>query len=205
MDLSVTLQQLLLFAGTLSVAILSPGPAIVAVSQSAFARGRRYTLPYAWGLAIGASCWSLFALLGLTVLFAILPWTYLALKIAGGAYLIWIAWRMWKGASLPLPDPAEAGRGRGFLGGLVLNLSNPKPALFYSAVLLTVFPAILSVADKTVIYATALSIEFSFYTALASLMALPVLRRRYYAAKSRIDRISAALIGALGLSLILRQ
>ncbi|MDB6179428.1 LysE family translocator [Paracoccus sp. Z330] len=203
--LNITLEQLSLFAATLAMAILSPGPAIIAVSQSAFAMGRRRALPYGWGLATGASLWCLTALLGLTVIFRILPWTFMAMKVLGGLYLIWIAIRMWRGARDPLPDPAEAQMGMTFWGGIALNLSNPKPALFYSAVLLSIFPTTLSFADKGLIYTTALSLEMGFYTAMACLMALPLLRRRYYAAKFWIDVIAACAIGMLGLSLILRQ
>ena len=203
--MTITADQLALFVGTLAVAILSPGPGVIAVSQGAFALGRRRALPYGWGLALGASIWCVFALLGLTVIFRALPWTYVALKIVGGAYLVWIAFKMWGHAHDPLPDPAEGSRGMGFLGGLMLNLSNPKPALFYSAVLLSIFPAWLTAGDKLAIYATAVSIELAFYTALASLMALPWLRRRYYAAKFWIDRAAGLAIGLLGLSLILRH
>lgn len=203
--MAITADQLLLFVGTLSVAILSPGPGVIAVSQGAFALGRRRALPYALGLALGASVWCLFALLGLTVVFRALPWTYVALKVLGGAYLVWIAWKMWRHAPDPLPDPAEGSRGMGFRGGMMLNLSNPKPALFYSAVLLSIFPALLSAGDKLAIYVTAASVELAFYSALASLMALPWLRRRYYAAKFWIDRAAGLAIGLLGLSLILRH
>lgn len=203
--LAFSVDQMALFVATLTVAILSPGPGVIAVSQSAFAMGRSRALPYAWGLALGASLWCLFSLLGLTVLFRVVPWTYVLLKVLGGAYLIWVAVGMWRGAHKPLPDPAESPRGMNFLGGLALNLSNPKPALFYSAVLLSIFPPLLSPLDKTAIYGTALTIEMAFYTGLACLMALPLLRRRYYAAKLWIDRVAAGLIGALGLSLILRH
>ncbi|MTD99524.1 LysE family translocator [Paracoccus sp. YIM 132242] len=201
----MTADQLVLFVGTLAVAILSPGPGVIAVSQGAFALGRRRALPYAWGLALGASVWCLFALLGLTVVFRLLPWTYVALKVLGGTYLVWIAWKMWRHAPDPLPDPGTDSRGMGFTGGMMLNLSNPKPALFYSAVLLSVFPVLLTAGDKLAIYATAAGVELAFYTALASLMALPWLRRRYYAAKFWIDRAAGLAIGLLGLSLILRH
>ncbi|MBM3605863.1 MAG: LysE family translocator [Alphaproteobacteria bacterium] len=200
----MTAEQLGLFVATLAVAILSPGPGVIAVSQGAFALGRRRALAYGWGLAVGASIWCLFALLGLTTLFRIAPWTLVIMKMAGGAYLIWIGLKMWRHAADPLPDPDAVGRGMGLWGGVALNLSNPKPALFYSAVLLSVFPAALGAADKGAIYAVALSVELFFYTALASLMALPWLRRRYYGAKFWIDRGAGLAIGLLGLSLVLR-
>lgn len=202
--IQITADQIAIFVGTLSVAILSPGPGIIAVSQTAFAMGRARALPYGWGLALGASAWCFASLFGLTVLFRLAPWTFMALKLLGGAYLIWIAWKMWAHAADPLPDPAESRWGTGFLAGMALNLSNPKPALFYSAVLLSIFPASLTWADKAVIYATASAVEVAFYTALASVMALPWLRQRYYGAKLWIDRTAGAAIGLLGLSLILR-
>ncbi|MCZ0961261.1 LysE family translocator [Paracoccus benzoatiresistens] len=203
--MTITADQLLLFVATLSVAILSPGPGVIAVSQGAFALGRSRALPYAWGLALGASVWCLFALLGLTVIFRILPWTYVALKVLGGAYLVWIAWKMWRHAPDPLPDPTQGNAGMGLAGGAMLNLSNPKPALFYSAVLLSIFPALPTAGDKLAIYVTAAAVELAFYSALVSLMALPWPRRRYYAAKFWIDRTAGLAIGLLGLSLILRH
>lgn len=203
--LAITVPQLTVFVVTLAVAILSPGPGIIAVSQSAFALGRRRALPYGWGLAFGASLWCLAALAGLTVLFTALPWTFTVLALAGGAYLVWVAWKMWRHAADPLPDPAESRLGIGFRAGMAVNLANPKPALFYSAVVLSIFPSSLGLGDRAVIYGTALSVEMVFYTALASLMALPLLRRRYYAAKFWIDRAAATAIGLLGLSLILRH
>ena len=201
--LTITPDQMALFVATLSAAILSPGPGVIAVTQGAFALGRRAALAHGWGLALGASFWCLFALLGLTALFRVAPWTLVALTLAGGAYLVHVGIRMWRHAADPLPQ--GPGAGRGFRGGIVLNLSNPKPALFYSAVLLSIFPPILGPADKGAIYATALSVELFFYTALASLMALPLLRRRYLAAKFWIDRGAGLAIAALGLSLILRH
>lgn len=201
--IQVTTEQMAVFVATLSVAILSPGPGVIAVSQGAFSLGRRRALTYGWGLAIGASVWCLFALLGLTALFRVAPWTLTALKLMGGAYLLWIGVKMWRHAADPLPDPAH-GRARGLWAGMALNLSNPKPALFYSAVLLSIFPGALGLADKGAIYAVALSVELLFYTALASLMALPVLRQRYFASKFWIDRGAGFAIAALGLSLILR-
>lgn len=200
--LQITSAEMAVFVATLSLAILSPGPGVIAVSQGAFALGRRHALAYGWGLALGASIWCLFALLGLTALFRVAPWTLTAMTMAGGAYLVWVGAQMWRHASAPLPDPA--GGAMGFAAGVMLNLANPKPALFYSAVLLSIFPSVLNLADKGAIYALALSVELFFYSALACLMALPLLRRCYLASKFWIDRAAGAAILALGVSLILR-
>ena len=143
----------------MTLAILSPGPAIIAAIQTAFSRGREVALPFGMGLAFGASLWGLFALAGLAVIFKLHPELYRFVKIIGGVYLLWMSWGLWRAATLPLPEAAEKRFGRGFWGGVLLNLSNPKPALFYSALLLSLFPGPLSLAKQASIYATALSTE----------------------------------------------
>lgn len=197
-----TAAQLLLLVSTLTLAILSPGPGIIAATQTAFARGRALALPYGIGLAAGASLWALFAILGLAVVFQLVPALYLALKLFGGLYLLWIARAMWRGASGPAPEAAGGRFGRGFWGGVMLNLSNPKPALFYSALFVAVFPGPLSPLGRGTIYAAALGTELFWYVAITALMSTAVMRMRYIAARAWIDRGAALLIGALGLALL---
>lgn len=200
----VTLAQLGLFAATLSVAILSPGPGIVAVSQAAFRLGRRDAMPYALGLALGASAWCLVALLGLTVLFEAVPLALSAFHVLGGLYLLRVAYGMWAHARDPLPEPGAA-KGQGLGAGLALNLANPKPGLFYASVLLSIFPDIRGVAGNALVYATALAVELAFYLGLAAVLSAGPIRARYFGAKPWIDRTAALLIAALGLLLILRH
>lgn len=201
---AVTLPALALFVTTVGLAILSPGPAIIAASRSAAARGRQASMPYAMGLAIGASVWCLFALFGLTVLFQAWPQSYAVMRLIGGAYLIWIAVKMWRHAADPLSMEGGTAGGPGFRHGLALNLSNPKPALFYGGIILMIFPG-LSTAGAAIVYLVALSVEVCFYALVTVLMATGPMRRGYRAAKTTIDRIAGTLIGVLGLTLILRH
>lgn len=202
---ALSLAQIVVFASTVSVAILSPGPAIVACAQAAMARGRARTMPFALGLALGASLWCLLSLFGLSVLFRLLPQLFAALKVLGGVYLLWVAWKMWRHAADPLPGGAAVGGGPGFWSGIALNLSNPKPALFYGAVLLSIFPRLHGVAGPVVVYAVALACELTFYTLVARLMSAGPMRRRYFGARTAIDRIAGGLIGMLGALLIIRH
>ena len=97
----------------------------------------------------------------------------------------------------------ETVTGPGFLRGVALNLSNPKPALFYGSVILSIFP-VLTAVESVAVYAIALLVEVAFYAAITTLMATGPMRRAYVGAKTWIDRIAGALIGALGVSLIFR-
>ncbi len=197
-----TLDQVLLLVSALTLAILSPGPAIISATQTAFARGRAIAVPYGMGLAFGASLWGLCALLGLTAVFTVVPALYLALKVFGGFYLIWMAWGLWRGATGPVPEAARNPFGTGFLGGIALNLSNPKPALFYSALIVAIFPVQASAAGQGAIYATLLATEMFWYVAVTLAMSTAPVRRRYAAARLWIDRGAALVLGALGLALL---
>lgn len=186
----------------LTTAILSPGPSIIAATQLALSQGRDKALPYGLGLAFGASLWCLFALFGLAVIFKLYPPLFQAAKIAGGVYLLYMAWGLWRAAHLPLPKPADSRFGRGFPGGMILSLSNPKPALFYSAVILTIFPDPHGAAMFAAIYATALVTELFWYSTVTVSMSTNAMRKRYFAAKFWIDRIAALALAGLAAMLI---
>ncbi|RDW14118.1 LysE family translocator [Paracoccus thiocyanatus] len=194
-------EQVIALVSALSLAILTPGPAIIATVQTAFLHGRRRALPYALGLATGASLWCLFALAGLAVLFRLHPALFVALKIFGGFYLLWFAWTLWRASARPLP-PAAGGATKGFWGGIALNLSNPKPALFYAALILSVFPEPMGVGRQALIYGLCLATELFWYALVAVLMSTAILRARYFAAKTWIDRAASIAMGLLGVLLI---
>lgn len=203
MGAAISLDQVVKLVVALSLAILAPGPSIIATVQTALAHGRERALPYALGLACGASLWCIFALLGLSALFKLHPPLFVAMKIMGGIYLLWFAWRLWAASAQPLP-PA-AGGAKGFLGGIALNLSNPKPALFYAALILSIFPEPMALGPQAALYAICLATELFWYTAVAVLMSAAAMRLRYFAAKSWIDRAASIAMAVLGLLLIIKH
>ncbi|MCQ0970364.1 LysE family transporter [Paracoccus sp. TK19116] len=197
-------EQALALVAALSLAILSPGPAIVAAIQTAFAQGRDRALPYALGLATGASLWCLVALLGLAVIFQLHPGLYTGMKIFGGLYLLWFSFNLWRASAKPVPN-AASGVQRSFWGGIALNLSNPKPALFYAGLILSLFPERLSAGLQAGIYALCLGTELFWYTTVTVLMSTAVMRARYFSAKLWIDRTAALALALLGVLLIFDQ
>ncbi|MFC3528818.1 LysE family translocator [Paracoccus mangrovi] len=199
----MSVEQVIALVSALSLAILTPGPSIIATVQTAFAHGRERALPYALGLAFGASLWCIFALGGLAVLFKLHPALYVGFKIFGGLYLLWFALGLWRASTQPLPQAAAGAKG--FLGGIALNLSNPKPALFYAALILSVFPEPMGPGRQGLIYAICLATELFWYATVAVLMSTATMRSRYFAAKFWIDRTAAIAMAALGLLLIVKH
>ncbi len=194
--------DLIAFNIILAAALMSPGPALLFILRTAIADGRRAGLAAGAGLALMAGLWTLAALLGLEGLFAMFPWAYLSLKIAGAAYLIYIAITTWRAASKPMTDNTRPG-GRAFRDGLLINLGNPKAVLFAAAVLVVVFPKGLNPFEALIIVGNHIAVEIAFYGVFASLLGSGMARRSYVCARPVMDRCAAALMGALGLKLIL--
>ena len=86
-----------------------------------------------------------------------------------------------------------------------MNLFNPKSVLFAAAVLVTVFPAGPGLADSIVIVANHFLVEIAFSTALAFSMSTQAAAKRYMQAKIYIDRTAAAVLGALGVRILLSR
>lgn len=132
-----SLEYLIPFAAATLVFAVMPGPAILYTAAETIARGRRAGLMAAFGLHVGGMVHVSAAAAGLSAVFAYVPEAFLALKIAGALYLIWLGIGMIRGrldaASLP-GNTARRPR-RAFARAITVELLNPKAALFFIAFL----------------------------------------------------------------------
>lgn len=144
MDLSA----LLIFAGALLVAAGSPGPSIAALVARVLTRGARDVLPFLAAMWIGEALWLSLAVWGLSALAQSFHLVFAAIKWAGVAYLLYLAWKMWNAPAdiEASATPAKRGAARMFAAGLAVTLGNPKIMVFYLALL----PTIVDVASLTV-------------------------------------------------------
>ena len=192
----VTAAQLALVLGAQAVALATPGPALVSISQKAISQGRAPALLFGLGLGFGATSWVLASMLGLGILFHRFPVLITAMTLLGGGYLIYTAWAIWRRADAPLYEGAAAANG--FWAGYLLNVSNPKPILFFASLFLSVFPEPFTLASGAAVYLSMLALELSFFTAVALTLTTPSVRARALRAKPVIDRVAAVVIGGLG-------
>lgn len=130
------------FALTALVLVLTPGPNMIYCVSRTLSQGRRAGMLSLAGVLLGFVAHLLAAALGLTAVLAAVPVAFDALRLAGAAYLLWLAWDAvrpggrtpFQTRSLPIDSPAKL-----FRMGLVTNLLNPKVAMFY----LSFFPQFL--------------------------------------------------------------
>ncbi len=197
----MTIDSLVAFNLVLLAALASPGAALLYAIKTTVAAGRAAGLATGAGLGLMAACWTLAALLGLEGLFRLFPWTYTILKVGGALYLIWIAIQTWRHARDPVGE-TDRPMGHAFLSGLLINAGNPKSMLFAAAVIVVVFPQGLAAQEIALIVANHFVLELCFYSLIAVFLSSPPARRGYMSAKPVLDRIAAALLGALGLRLL---
>jgi len=200
----MTLEQLIAFNVVLLVAVASPGPALLTAIQTSLSAGRATGVEFGAGLGLMAASWTLMALVGLGVAFELFPALYIGAKIVGAVYLLYFACRMWRDASV-LTKARFKPAGGAFLQGLLVNLANPKSVLFAGAVLVTVFPAGMSLTDRIIVVANHLFVEVAFYAALAYSMSTQAVATRYMRAKISIDRVAAVVVGTLGLRILFSE
>ncbi|WP_433857541.1 LysE family translocator [Streptomyces kronopolitis] len=114
--------------------VLTPGPNMIYLVSRSITQGRRAGIVSLGGVAVGFMIYLIAANLGLSVIFIAVPELYAAIKLAGAAYLLWLAWKALKpgGVSVFTPEdvPHDSPR-RLFTMGLMTNLLNPKIAVMY--------------------------------------------------------------------------
>ncbi|MEU2673292.1 LysE family translocator [Streptomyces sp. NPDC007164] len=114
--------------------VLTPGPNMVYLVSRSITQGRRAGIISLGGVALGFIVYLLAANLGLSVVFIAVPELYFAVKLAGAAYLAYLAWNALKpgGISVFTPQdvPYDSPR-KLFMMGLMTNLLNPKIAVMY--------------------------------------------------------------------------
>jgi threonine/homoserine/homoserine lactone efflux protein len=129
---------LLAFLATSAIFALVPGPAMIYAAGQALARGRWSGLMASLGLHVGGYLHVGTAAAGLSLLFHAVPALYLAVKLAGAAYLIWLGAVLLlgkgRGEAAAAPPQAKSGR-RAFLEGIAVEALNPKTAIFFAAFL----------------------------------------------------------------------
>lgn len=190
------------------LALMSPGPDFLFVSQTAVSRSRRQALFGVTGIALGIAVWAALALLGLHWLLQRLAWLQQLIALAGGLYLAWLGIALWRGAlrpsaaSVAVPPPCSdlASLRR----GLLTNLANPKTVVYFGSV----FSGLLGDASAAVRGQLWLlvSIESLLWFALVAMVfGIPLMRRGYLRLARWIDALAGTVFIGFGVHLLLAQ
>src|SRR3954466_9803798 len=133
-----TLSSLIGFALLSLGIVLTPGPNMIYVISRSLTQGPAAGIVSLGGVALGFVFYMLCAAFGITALLFAVPYAYDALRFAGAAYLLWLAWQALKpGGRSPFQVKTLKvdGPRKLFVMGFVTNLLNPKIAMLYLALL----------------------------------------------------------------------
>ncbi|MGA7828824.1 MAG: LysE family translocator [Geobacteraceae bacterium] len=133
----MTTATVIYFLGASLALTIAPGPDNTFVVAQGVSRGRKAAIVTALGMCSGISVHTTAAALGISALLYSSATAFQILKFAGAGYLLFLAWKALKERQILLPQ--EGGDGRSFRAlyrrGFVMNVINPKVALFFLAFL----------------------------------------------------------------------
>jgi threonine/homoserine/homoserine lactone efflux protein len=205
-------ELLIAFILATSIFAYMPGPSTLYAAAQTIARGQRAGWFAALGIHIGGYVHVLAAAFGLAILFKAVPILYVALKLGGAAYLIWLGYKMFTSkASLgsadlnvDLKSPRKA-----FWESVTVEVLNPKTAIFYLAFLpqFTDPNAVLAIWIRLLILGTIVNVMFSSADVLCVVLAHKV--TAYFKSSGSANRIAQRFGGgvliALGLNVALNR
>jgi amino acid exporter len=137
----IYLPNILLAYTAFLLAIASPGPNVLAVVGTSMGVGRKSGIALAFGVSLGSFCWAVLTVAGLSTLLAAYASALIVIKIAGGLYLLWLAYKAFKSAASSHEIEAKelAGGKRSPFGylirGFAIQMTNPKAALAWIAII----------------------------------------------------------------------
>ena len=197
------LTDLLSIAGLTVLIMISPGPDFALVARNTVAGGKHAGGWTSAGILTGNLVHLTYCLLGVGWVIANSVVAFTILKIAGGAYLIFLGLQSFRPspASGAVVEPAASLSRRWWLQGLLNNLLNPKGALFYLGLLAVFVRPDSGALYLALLICTTLGVSALFWLLFVYVLQISSVRSRLQAAGRWINRVLGAALIALGLRL----
>ena len=197
--------ELLAIALFTLLAVISPGADFAMVTRSSYAQGRKAGLAAAAGIALGVQVHVLYTVLGIAVIISQSPVLFLAMKVLGAGYLIYLGYQSLTNTTrISLEgQPSATGLLAAMRTGFLTNALNPKTMLF-----------VVSAYTQVVQPGTPLGLDFAYgafmsfahwvwFSLVAVFFSSAGLRKAMIERQVVVDRvIGVALIG-LGLAVVI--
>jgi threonine efflux protein len=205
--MDIAINGLLIAYVTFTIAIVSPGPANMLIATTAVHGGRTAAICVAAGVVSGSALWGALTSTGLSALLVAKPSLLLAIKLAGGVYLLFLAYRITR--SLLVAPSAKAQRQRDatsfkhdFLLGLGVHLTNPKAPLAWIGIIALALDGSVSPFAGFIVVLGTTVIACIVYGGIAILFSDSRIASWYSRFGRRIDSVTALIFCVSGLSLV---
>ncbi|MCB2053844.1 MAG: LysE family transporter [Geminicoccaceae bacterium] len=207
-DLVLYLPGILLAYAAFFLGIASPGPNVLAVIGTSMSVGRSSGIALALGVALGSFTWAVLTALGLSAILASYAWALHAIKVVGGVYLLWLAFKSFRSAAArhDIEAGAFAGERRtrlGYLGrGYVVQMTNPKAALTWIAIISLGLQENAPLWVGAVIVLGTFALSIILHALYAVLFSTPAMVRLYGKARRAIQAVLGTFFALAGLRLL---
>lgn len=183
--------------------LLVPGFNVVLLAQLAGGQSRATAFAAVAGMTTATLVWATLAVLGIGVVFSTLPMLRQGAQIAGGLYLLYLAYKLWLSGTAAASVPqGSLSHVAAFRVGFVTSALNPKIALFYGSVFATALPPSPSwihvVSAVVVVYLNSIL----WHSSLAIAFSQKNVQQAYLRNFARLTKVSGAVVGAFGFKLI---
>lgn len=189
------------------VGLISPGPDFFYVSRQAMSRSRRSAVLATIGITLGVGFWALIVLFGLAVLNRLLPNFQQILMLIGGSYLAYSGLKMvqiTQNAALAQAEEVKQSRSawQEILGGLLINLSNPKIVVFFSSVLAGYVSNLDGLSDILWVLLMLTGSALIYFWLVALLFSHRKIRQFYAKYNRYLDNFAGVIFILFGISLV---
>lgn len=127
----MTIESSIAFVLTMSLFVASPGPGVMACVSVAMRRNVKNSIAFLIGLIMGDLVFVTFAVYGLTALATNFGTLFYAVRVLGGIYLFYLAFKMWKASPSEMTANAPSRKRSSAISAFLITISNPKVIVFY--------------------------------------------------------------------------
>lgn len=190
-------------AGLFLLACASPGPVWLVITSTAIAAGRRAGVMAGLGVACATLVWASIAMAGLGLVLTRMEWIGTTIRLAGAAYLVWIGWRMVRGAGQPLvaPGALPPGGASAFRRGFLASITNPKAAAFFGSVFVVTLPEAAPDGLRIVAVLMLGALSAAWHAGLAVVFSTARVQAVYACTKRRLDMVVGVVLMGFGVRL----
>jgi threonine/homoserine/homoserine lactone efflux protein len=205
------LPVLLVFWGGFTLAVMSPGPNFAVMLSTALRFGRPAALRLMLGIVIGEAIWGFAAVFGVAALAAQHPWVAAALRIGGGAFLLYLAAMSVRSAlranrsvaTSPKPRIEDTHAARVGVGrGLALMLFNPKAGVFWISLTGLLLGPEHGMSVGVIAVSGAVLLSLLWHGALALAFTSGPVQRFYARIRRSLEAVLGVVLAGLGIRLI---
>ncbi len=197
-----------MFTSLLTIAVLHwavliiPGFNFVLLGQLAAGGSRAAAMSAVTGMTTATLFWATLAIAGVGIVFTAHPTLRYCAQIAGGLYLLYLAFKLWRSGSMSASAAPALGNAAAFRAGFMTSVLNPKIALFYGSVFATSLPQNPSLLLVSMAVLLVFANSVIWHSSLASLLSRPKVQTAYLRHYQTLNRISGALVAGYGFKLI---